>query len=401
MDGTHPLLSELFESSADEFMRRYWPHTAFHYRAPLERLALLRDETDLRDVSSLLSWGEVTGASIFQADLPCTRDEIHCVEDLSAAKARAAMRSGMSLRIALGGRFDAIDGLVRGLKKELGLPRYAHCRNLTYCSPAGEGASVHFDANANIVIQMAGKKRWRVAANEHVEHPNDRYSAKFGVVGSRLEDYTSSLPREWPSSASENAMEIVMEPGDVLFVPQGWWHSTTAIEESLQLNFTADQPSWARLVTDGLRRRLEQQGHWRELADGVGRSDGAQHERALARLEALLGELASSLVSVKASELIGDADWWNDQASDSPSFAHSAGVVMRVVDGKLHAEIDGSELELELDEVLRNAAEFVCEARSVSLRMLETQFPDVSKMALHRFLLVLRDKGVLVSRRTS
>ena len=95
-----------------------------------------------------------------------------------------------------------------------------------------------------------------------------------------------------------------LEPGSMLFVPRGYWHSTEAEGDALALNFTFSQPTWVDLFTTALRSRLLLSPEWRELADGVGSAVASRRERGTAEFDALLADLVSDLPNWRAAEIL-------------------------------------------------------------------------------------------------
>jgi 50S ribosomal protein L16 3-hydroxylase len=95
-----------------------------------------------------------------------------------------------------------------------------------------------------------------------------------------------------------------MEPGCVLFVPRGYWHETTTEEDSLSLNFTFSQPTWADVFTKSLQELLLRSPEWRELADGLEGTDEDRKEQAVVRFEFLVKNLAAELPQVTGTDLL-------------------------------------------------------------------------------------------------
>jgi 50S ribosomal protein L16 3-hydroxylase len=102
----------------------------------------------------------------------------------------------------------------------------------------------------------------------------------------------------------EDAMEVVMKPGCVLFVPRGYWHETTTEEDSLSLNFTFSQPTWADVFTKSLQEVLLRSPEWRDLADGLEGTDQERKEKAIARFEFLVKNLAADLPEISGRVLL-------------------------------------------------------------------------------------------------
>jgi ribosomal protein L16 Arg81 hydroxylase len=84
---------------------------------------------------------------------------------------------------------------------------------------------VHWDAQEAVVLQMFGRKRWKVYRPTRL-HP----------LKNDLE------PPPQPSGAS--AWEGILSDGDVLYIPRGWWHEAFPLDEpSLHLTVSLTPPT--------------------------------------------------------------------------------------------------------------------------------------------------------------
>ncbi len=91
--------------------------------------------------------------------------------------------------------------------------------------PASQGFSTHYDTHDVFVLQIDGTKRWRI-------HPP--------VLPDPLERQAwGGRSREVAATAGgEPALDVLLEPGDALYLPRGWLHSAQAQgTRSLHLTF--------------------------------------------------------------------------------------------------------------------------------------------------------------------
>ena len=126
---------------------------------------------------------------------------------------------------------------------------------------AGGATSVgmHFDLDYNFNIQIAGRKQWQAAPNDLVAHPVVSHHAARGA-GHVAADSGRALPSEMPA----NARTWEAQPGDVVYVPRGVWHSTRTNEASLAMAFVIQPLTWAEHLTKVLQDRLHADPRWRE-----------------------------------------------------------------------------------------------------------------------------------------
>lgn len=180
------------------------------------------------------------------------------------------------------------------LREDLGLPTGCFAKAIVYASPYGGGFKPHFDAYANFVMQLRGRKVWWLAPNRHAQDPMEHYDLEEApYLPPELRSYWHGAPAE---AMPAEAIRVELKPGSLLFVPRGWWHRTEAQEdETLSLNFTFSQPTWLDLALGEVRGRLVKHARWRELADGVEAKDPTRRAAARARLSQVLRGLADDL----------------------------------------------------------------------------------------------------------
>ena len=299
MDLERPLLAQLF--APHDLLAGYWPTRPLASHGPLERLGELAQLPELQDLELLL---RAYRAPVMVA-LPERRDE-HSVIRVDAEAALALYRSGMALILDHAERhLPRLEEYLHRIAFELGLARNAVARTILYASPPGGGNSPHFDANANIVVQLRGTKRWTLAPHTQVPLPTDRWAMNMGPPSPELAGYLDApLPEQLPQ---EGAEVIALEPGSVLFVPRGTWHATEASEDTLALNFTYSQPTWADVVSAALRQQLLKDVQWRELADGIGSPDPERSGPCLARLSELLHQLQGQVLELEARRIVEES----------------------------------------------------------------------------------------------
>jgi hypothetical protein len=118
---------------------------------------------------------------------------------------------------------DAIDEIlprVRAVADELEHILHERTQANLYASWRPErGFSCHWDDHDVIVLQVAGTKHWRLYG---VQRPYPLYR--------------DSEPNE--PTPTDVVEELVLSPGDVFYLPRGWWHDARAMEgASLHLTF--------------------------------------------------------------------------------------------------------------------------------------------------------------------
>jgi lysine-specific demethylase/histidyl-hydroxylase NO66 len=102
-----------------------------------------------------------------------------------------------------------------------------------YLTPPGasQGFSPHYDDIDAYILQLEGKKHWKVYAPLNKQETLPRVSSS---------DYTEEDLKD-----VEPALDVVLEAGDLLYLPRGWIHQACTLQEhSLHLTVSAMQ-QWA------------------------------------------------------------------------------------------------------------------------------------------------------------
>jgi len=92
---------------------------------------------------------------------------------------------------------------------------------------AGTHTPLHHDGDNTMFCQVVGRKRFRMAPPEQLA----------------LLDHARGVFNLWdpcePEVAAESPgplVELVLEPGDALFIPAGWWHQVDALDPSISVS---------------------------------------------------------------------------------------------------------------------------------------------------------------------
>jgi 50S ribosomal protein L16 3-hydroxylase len=274
------------------FMETFWPGVLHAFHGPLSRIPELAGLKEINSIADLLTaWpGTLRLADRFGGQV------VDCAEagKLYAGGHHLAFSDAEQV-------FPILRGMLERLRWQLQLPVNCYGRCPIYASPDSVGEALHFDQNANFIIQIRGEKIWQVARNTDVALPTDRYTSAQPFPSAELQIYgPSQLRTTLPAD-----FEVVhMKPGSVLFLPRGYWHQTQAVGDSLSLNFTFDQPTWADIAAPEIRRRMLAHPHWRKLATGAASLDAEAAETAAETLQELLSALLDDIAPVSAGDAI-------------------------------------------------------------------------------------------------
>jgi hypothetical protein len=127
---------------------------------------------------------------------------------------------------------------------KMGPPRF-------WIGPAGTVTPLHCDYDDNIFAQIWGSKRIFLSPPHHDEflYPREANAILFGSP------FDPEAPdfEQFPLARQATMIEVIVNPGDMLYVPAGWYHQVRALTFSLSSN------RWARAVPFALTGLLRGQ----------------------------------------------------------------------------------------------------------------------------------------------
>lgn len=104
------------------------------------------------------------------------------------------------------------------------------------CSPTR--SQLHFDRKDNFICQMCGRKEILLFGPEETKclYPNvgkdalDQFTNRFSTIDTNLSPKV--FRKKYPDTSKTIATRIILNPGDVLFVPKFWWHLVSSYPDS-------------------------------------------------------------------------------------------------------------------------------------------------------------------------
>jgi hypothetical protein len=120
-----------------------------------------------------------------------------------------------------------------GYLVKMGPPRF-------WIGPAGTVTPLHCDYDDNIFAQIWGSKRIFLSPPHHDEY---LYSSEANAIlfGSPFDPEAPDFDK-FPLARQASMVECIVNPGEMLYVPAGWYHQVRALTFSLSAN------RWARAV---------------------------------------------------------------------------------------------------------------------------------------------------------
>lgn len=101
---------------------------------------------------------------------------------------------------------------------------------------SGNVTPLHFDPMNNLFCQVYGRKKFSLFDPLQTEYlypfPDSSPMPHVSLVNIEHPD-----PKRFPRFALARPIEVVIHPGEVLFLPAFWWHHVRSLETSISVNF--------------------------------------------------------------------------------------------------------------------------------------------------------------------
>jgi len=108
-------------------------------------------------------------------------------------------------------------------------------QGMMWIGPAGTITSLHHDLTNNLIAQIVGRKRLKVVPAAHTSKLyNNRHV--FSEI-TDLEDPALDRAR-FPKLAQAKIYDVDLAPGEIIFMPLGWWHQVRALDFSVTVTYT-------------------------------------------------------------------------------------------------------------------------------------------------------------------
>ncbi|WP_309661373.1 DUF6065 family protein [Sphingomonas sp.] len=107
--------------------------------------------------------------------------------------------------------------------------------SMMWIGPQGTFTPLHHDLTNNLIVQIVGRKRVVMASPAETPKLYNHLHV-FSEIGN-LTDPQLDLSA-YPKLGDVRLLELVIEPGEVLFVPIGWWHQVEALDFSVSMTYT-------------------------------------------------------------------------------------------------------------------------------------------------------------------
>jgi len=111
-------------------------------------------------------------------------------------------------------------------------PGCATSRMFLWFGPAGTVTPLHYDTMNVLLAQVLGRKKVTLI-------PSFQTHLLYNHIGVYSEvDYENPDYDRHPLFRQVTPLELVLEPGEALFIPVGWWHHVRSLDVSISVSFT-------------------------------------------------------------------------------------------------------------------------------------------------------------------
>ena len=127
--------------------------------------------------------------------------------------------------------------------------------------PKGTRTGLHRDIEQyNLLGQVRGQKNvsFLAPSQENYLYPSTMWDRS--AVVSQIDMWAPNLQR-FPNFAKSQSASVLVQPGDMLIIPSGWWHAVEALSPSLSVSIRVDRTSWAEIFAE-MFDILHQFGVW-------------------------------------------------------------------------------------------------------------------------------------------
>tara|TARA_R110002167_G_scaffold10353_6_gene47660 strand:- start:1115 stop:1951 length:837 start_codon:yes stop_codon:yes gene_type:complete len=133
-----------------------------------------------------------------------------------------------------------------------------------WIGPSGTISGFHADTANNMYAQIKGKKMFIICSTKFNEnmYPSDKHI--FEAVASHV-DINNFDPEKYPKFMDSEFIKVILEPGDVMFLPQKYWHYVQSLDTSISIsNFGyTNFEAYTLKIFERVKHSLHKRGYYK------------------------------------------------------------------------------------------------------------------------------------------
>lgn len=104
-----------------------------------------------------------------------------------------------------------------------------------WIGPGGTVTGYHIDWADNLLAQIVGRKRIHLVSPDQTQYmyPGQKYDFRATISSVDPDLYDAA---QYPLFARVQPLTTVLHPGEVLYIPRGWWHRVESLDPSISVN---------------------------------------------------------------------------------------------------------------------------------------------------------------------
>ncbi|MCH7351038.1 MULTISPECIES: cupin-like domain-containing protein [unclassified Acinetobacter] len=107
-------------------------------------------------------------------------------------------------------------------------------RSFIWFGPKGAFTPLHHDLTNNVLVQIYGRKKVTLIPALQTPHLYNDVA-----VFSKISDpHHPNVLESFPDFAQSSKLECILNEGEALFIPLGWWHCVESLDISMSVSFT-------------------------------------------------------------------------------------------------------------------------------------------------------------------